>query len=322
MKQPSPHPRSRNTCLIVCLVGLAGFSLLAGLALVAFGSIGGRSLWTGEAVAVVRVEGPITASGGSSLLGAPLGASAERLTRAIRRAVEDETIRAIVVRVDSPGGAAAGSQEIYAALRQARAKKPTVASLGDVAASGGYYVASGCDWIVANPATLTGSIGVLMGSYSLEELFEKIGVEPQTLKSGKYKDIGSFDRRMTPAERQLMQAMIDDVHELFIHDVHVGRQGRIKEKSLRAIADGRLLTGRQAQEVGLVDQLGGFREAVQYAAQAAGIQGEPYLVEYGRSSPLERFLGAQPSPMATPWLRLHQLLQVPEQGLRSLVSWW
>jgi len=272
-------------------------------------------------VAVIRIEGPITASGGSRLLGTPLGASAERLTGAIRRAAEDESIRAILVRIDSPGGAAAGSQEIYAALRRARAKKPTVASLGDVATSGGYYVASGCDWIVANPATVTGSIGVIMSSYSLEEFFEKIGVEPQTLKSGKYKDIGSFDRRMTSAERQLMQTMVEDVHELFIHDVHVGRQGRIKEKSLRAIADGRILTGRQAKEAGLVDQLGGLREAVQYAAQAAGIRGEPYLVEYGRSSPLEQFLGVQLGPPAAPWPPLRQLLLVPDRWLRTLVSW-
>jgi protease-4 len=190
---------------------------------------------------------------------------------------KDDGIKAVLVRIESPGGVVAAAQEIYEELKKVRdAGKPVVASMGGVAASGGYYVACGADSIVANPGTLTGSIGVIMSFPNTEELFKKIGIGFQVVKSGQYKDIGSFARQMTPAERDLLGDLLDDVHEQFVGVVSTERD--IEEDRVRAFADGRLLTGRQALEMGLVDRLGGYRDAVMMAGDLAGIRGEPTVV--------------------------------------------
>jgi protease-4 len=179
--------------------------------------------------------------------------------------------------VESPGGAVTPSQEIYRELLRLRDKKPLIASLGEVAASGGYYVASACSMIVANPGTITGSIGVIMGTmYNVQGLLEKLGIKGTVIKAGTYKDIGSSLRDMSPEERQILKSMLDDVHKQFIAAVAAGR--KMDEAAVRELADGRVYSGEQAQRLGLVDQIGNFQDAISLAGEKAGIIGEPRLI--------------------------------------------
>jgi len=182
-------------------------------------------------------------------------------------------VKAVVLRIDSPGGGVAPSQEIYDAVTKLRATKPVVASLGGVAASGGYYIASACDAILANPGTLTGSIGVIMQLGNVQELLQKIGVQAEILKAGAYKDMGSPVRPLTDEERALFQQMIDSAHTRFINAVAGGR--KMDEAKVRTIADGRVYSGEQARAIGLVDELGGLQDAIAMAAKRGGITGEP-----------------------------------------------
>ncbi len=189
---------------------------------------------------------------------------------------KDSSIRAIVIRIDSPGGAVGPSQEIYREIRRTAANKPVVASMGSVAASGGYYIASAANHIVANPGTITGSIGVIIHLPNLRELFGKIGYQMTTIKSGKFKDIGNPDREMTPEEQELLQSTIDETYRQFVRDVAKARN--LPEDDVRKIADGRIIMGERALELKLVDQLGNFEDAVTTAAQLAKISGEPSVV--------------------------------------------
>lgn len=184
---------------------------------------------------------------------------------------EDNTIKAIVLRIDSPGGAVGPSQEVYEEIRKTIKKKKVIASMGAVAASGGYYIASAASGVIANPGTITGSIGVIMGYTNFETLFEKIGLYPVVIKSGQYKDIGSPVREMTDAERQLLQQFIDTVHTQFINHVAEGRH--MDPAEIRKIADGRIFSGEKAKELGLVDRLGNFEDAIDYAGELGGIKG-------------------------------------------------
>jgi protease-4 len=251
------HPIARGIavlCTVVVLVFLAAFALTYGTEgrLSSALAIGGR-------VGVVEVTGVITAS--------------DDVVEALRGFEHAPSVKAVVVRVDSPGGGVAASQEIYHAILELRAKKPVVASLGGVAASGGYYVASACDAIVANPGSLTGSIGVIMEMGNVQELLQKIGVQAEVLKAGPYKDMGSPVRPLTDDERAIFQRMIDSVHTQFITAVAGGR--KMDEAKVRALADGRIYSGEQAHELGLVDSLGGFQDAIAMAAERGGIVGEP-----------------------------------------------
>ncbi|MBF0508366.1 MAG: signal peptide peptidase SppA [Deltaproteobacteria bacterium] len=189
---------------------------------------------------------------------------------------KDRTVKAIIIRIDSPGGAVGPAQEIYEAIKSAKASKKIVASLSNVAASGGYYVAAPTDKIVANPATLTGSIGVIMDFANVEELLKKVGLDFITLKAGKFKDIGSVSRRMTAEEKDLLQSVLDDVHAQFIRAVAEGR--KIPQDKIRAIADGRIFTGEQAKKMGLVDQLGGLADAVELAKKLSGAAADAKVV--------------------------------------------
>lgn len=195
---------------------------------------------------------------------------------------EDGSTKAIVIRIDSPGGAVGAAQEIYREVLRTRSCKKVVASLGNVAASGGYYIACGADKVVANPGTLTGSIGVVMHFASLEELFRKLGIKGYVIKSGPYKDVGSPWRGMTSKERALIQEVIDNVHEQFVRAVAEGR--KLPLEKVKEIADGRILSGEQALQLGLVDRLGSFEDAVELAKDLAGIKGKVHLV-YGREKP-------------------------------------
>lgn len=225
---------------------------------------GGRTeggLWA-EAVGVIEVRGVIE--------------SERSVVDAIRSFAKDDDIRAVVLRVESPGGGVTPSQEIYRELTRLREKKPVIASLGGVAASGGYYIASACSVIVANPGTITGSIGVIMETVNVQGLLEKLGVKGVVVKAGTYKDLGSPLREMTPEEQQILATMLNDVHRQFVSAVATGR--RMDEATVQNLADGRVYSGEQARELGLVDQLGNFQDAIALAAEKAGITGEPRVI--------------------------------------------
>jgi protease-4 len=193
---------------------------------------------------------------------------------------KDKGIKAVVVRIDSPGGSVGPSQEIYQAVMKLRKHKKVVCSMGDIAASGGYYIASACEKIVSNPGTLTGSIGVIMSFMNLKDLYKWAKVEPNIIKAGKFKDVGSESRAMTPEERDLMQKMINDVHMQFKNDVLAGRKGKLDAETVEMYADGRVLSGAQAKILGFVDELGGQEDAIRIAGEMAGIKGEPDVVTY------------------------------------------
>lgn len=189
---------------------------------------------------------------------------------------KNSAIRAIILRVDSPGGAVVPSQEIYEEIKRTTKIKPVVVSMGSVAASGGYYISCPATKIIANPGTLTGSIGVLMELPNIKGLLDKIGVKSEIVKSGKYKDITSPFKPLQQDEREVLQRLIDDVHEQFIKAVSEGR--KIPMENIKRIADGRVFTGIKAKELGLVDEIGDFDSAIKVAAQLGKIRGEPEIV--------------------------------------------
>lgn len=198
-------------------------------------------------VGVVKVQGIITES--------------ERINAWIQKLARDTDIRGVIVRINSPGGGVAPSQEIYSELRRLARKKPVVASMGSVAASGGYYIACAAESIVANPGTITGSIGVKAQLADFRQLMDKIGIQDETITSGPYKDAGSPTHPLTPEEKAYFQALVDDLYEQFVHDVAEGREMDVEQ--VRKYADGRAYTGRQAKEFELVDYLGGMSQAIE-----------------------------------------------------------
>ncbi len=213
----------------------------------------------GDRFQILTLQGAITTDrGGGSPFG---GGSLDALTIRDRliKAAEEDSIKGVLLRIDSPGGTVGASQEVYNAVLALRKKKPVVVSMGDTAASGGYYIACAADRILANPGTLTGSIGVIISGFNASKLLNTVGLEPQVIKSGKYKDILSFNRALTPEERVLLQALIQDTYEQFVGAVATGRN--MTTAQIRPLADGRIYTGRQAEKLGLVDQLGGLTEA-------------------------------------------------------------
>ena len=232
----------------------------------------------GDKVGVIEIKGVI--------------ADPKEVVSQLKRFRKNDDIKAIVLRIDSPGGGVGPSQEIHAEVKKTTGTKKVVASMGAIAASGGYYVAAAADHLVANPGTLTGSIGVLMEFANVEELFRKIGLSAVVLKSGEYKDVGSPLRKMTPEEKALLQAFVDNVHQQFVAAVAEGR--KMSKDSVRAIADGRILSGEQAQKLGLLDSLGNLEDAILIAAELGGIEGEPSVVyaEKKRFSLLEFILGS------------------------------
>jgi protease IV len=218
-----------------------------------------------DGVAIVRVEGPILDS--------------FQTVQELKNFSEDPLVKAIVVRIDSPGGGVAPSQEIYNAVKRVRKEKnkTVIASMGTVAASGGYYIAVATDRILANPGTLTGSIGVIMQLANFQELLQKIGVQNMVVKSGKFKDIGSPFRPMQEEDRQVLQLVMDDVHRQFIDAVAEGRSLDLAE--VEQLADGRVFTGQQAKSILLIDDIGDLHDAIKLAGELGGIEGEPRVME-------------------------------------------
>jgi protease-4 len=307
---PAPKPKRRWIwgCGILGCLGLIALVVLM-LVVAAALSSGGGFQGLGEKVAVIRVQGVISA-GGMGLFGGSSGSS-ERLVPLIRRVGRDKRIKALVLRVDSPGGSAAASQEIFDELMKVRRQgKPIVASMGDVAASGGYYVACAADHIVANGSTLTGSIGVIYSHTELSELFKKIGWRQEVIKSGTLKDLGSPSRPLTDEERKVLKGVIDDIYDQFVTAVSEGRKGKLTKEQIRRLADGRVYTGRQALKLKLVDELGNYRAAIQVAARKAGIEGEPQIVDFRRPGLLSILFGdMEESALHVP---RHLLLYSPE----------
>lgn len=259
----SGHDMSKHRYLVPLLVvgGIFSAFTLLFLGIAAFFGTP-SSLTHGERVGVIEIVGPIVSS--------------QRTVQSIVDFRQNDSIKGVILRVDSPGGGVGPSQEIYTEVKRLAAIKPVVVSMGAIAASGGYYVALPAQKIMANPGTLTGSIGVIMGFTNYQELLEKIGLKSDVVKSGEHKDIGSPVRPMTGEDREILQNLIDDVHRQFVEHVAEGRA--LEYAQAAQLADGRIYTGRQAKDLGLIDELGNFRDAVSLVASLASIEGEPDLV--------------------------------------------
>jgi protease-4 len=273
---------------MVTALMLAGFCLASTMATRLL-SGGGLSA-TRNGVALIRVEGTIVTGEAPSGLTRPANAYASEVVGFIQQAAANPAVRAVVIRVDSPGGDVVASDEIYQALKEAQ--KPIVVSMGSVAASGGYYIACGADEVFANPNTLTGSIGVISIVPNVEGLLDKIGVEMYVLESGPHKEGGTF-QPFTEAERQIWQDIIDETYGNFVEVVVEGRT--LPDQRVRELADGRVYTGQQALDVGLVDKLGNLPEAMARAGELGGIAGKPRIIRYQPAPSLLSGLGFRTS---------------------------
>ncbi len=267
--------------LIAGLFVFFGFGVLVLLVLMVVGFGEGDAdvtVGSGQKVAVVELTGEITSS--------------SETVRQLRKYRENHSIKSILLRVDSPGGGVVASQEIYEEVRKTRdAGTPVVVSMGSLAASGGYYVSCGATTIVANPGTLTGSIGVISQFMNFDSLMQKVGVGVNTIKSGRFKDAGNPFRAMSPEDVAYFQGLMDDVHRQFIATVEHER--KIPHDTLVTYADGRVFTGEQARTMGLVDTIGTYEDAVEIAAHLGKIDGEPAIVKERKHGPslFERLFG-------------------------------
>lgn len=254
----------RRTVVAAALAIYLGVAALfvAALSVLLAPAGGGGSLF-GARVAVVELDGAIV--------------DVDELVRELRAHRDNPLVKAVVIRINSPGGVVAPTQELHAALTRVRESgKPVVASLGAVAASGGYYVAVAADKIYANPGTLTGSIGVIMRLANLDGLMKKVGVDFVVVKAGRFKDLGNVARSMTPEERRVLQVMLEDVHGQFINAVAAGR--KLDRAQVLGFADGRIVSGAQAKALNMVDALGGLEEALDGAATLAGLSKPPRVI--------------------------------------------
>jgi len=231
----------------------------------------------GEKIAVIEINGPIMSS--------------ESIIKQIQKYRNNESVKAILLRINSPGGSVGPVQEIHEEI--SKLQKPVITSMGAVAASGGYYIASASDWVFANPGTITGSIGVIMQFFNADKLSEKIGFDIKTVQSGKYKSTGSPTKEFTEDEERILQAAVDDIHSQFVDAVLEGRLhvGLTKEE-ISEVTDGRILTGTQALEKKLIDQLGNMQDAIDYTKNKVGIKGKPTIIKKKPDkSLLERLIG-------------------------------
>ena len=257
--------KNKAWLIVIVLIFLIGGAFFAGMVAYLIAGSEGTTLaggLGGKKVGIVTVEGPII--------------SAKDTLEDIERFRKDGGIAAVVLRVESPGGSVAAAQEILEAVQRLGKDKPVVASLGSVAASGGYYVACGATKILANPATITGSIGVRMEHIMIGDLLRWAKVQHETLKSGRFKDLAPIDRPMTPQERAIVQDMLVEMHQQFKEAVANAR--KLDLSKVEKLADGRTYTGQKALELGLVDELGGFGKAARLAGRLGGIEGEPKIV--------------------------------------------
>jgi protease-4 len=272
--------------ILIVLGILAGVGLVLGIAMIIVLKVftPSSNLSFSSKIGVIPIEGAILDS--------------QAITEQLRRFKKDKGIKAIILRINSPGGAVGPTQEIYREVQRTVETKKVVASLGGVAASGGYYIAAAAKKIVANPGTITGSIGVIMEFVRFEDLLNKIGIKLEVLKSGEFKDIGSPHRELTARDKELISALIADIQKQFVEAVASGRN--LSLEKTREIADGRIFSGAQAKELGLVDVLGNFQDAVELAKNMATIKGDVTLV-YPKKSKLDLwdlFLGSAADSIA------------------------
>lgn len=271
--------------LPICSCGILFAGSIASLAMVDTTSISGTStsVGTGDAVAIVRVEGVMLSSDDPDAIGAFSG----RIIADLRAAEADESVKAILLRVNSPGGTVTSAAQIHEVIID-EISKPVIVSMAGVAASGGYYISAPADYIFARPDTTTGSLGVVLTLYNAEELIEEIGVDVISITSGPNKTIGSSWEPLTPEQEAIFTANIDEAYDEFVQVIGNGRN--LTESEVRQIADGRTYTGRQALDNGLVDELGNLQDAIDKAADMGGIVGEPRIIEYERLPSFEQFL--------------------------------
>lgn len=253
----------KKTVIIAAAIAVSVIILFAFSVKIASILIGSEDISTNkEGVGVIEVKGMILDS--------------KETVRQLRYFLKQDTVKAVVLRVDSPGGIVAPSQEIYAEVKKFAATKKIIVSMGSLAASGGYYISAPATMIYANPGTITASIGVILKLSNIESLMDKIGIKSHTLKTGKYKDSGSPLRQFSAEDRAMLQSVIDNTHQQFVRAVAEGRKLPIEQ--VRTIADGRILSGEQARELKLVDRLGTLQDAIEEAGRQAGITGEPELL--------------------------------------------
>ena len=267
--------KKRRVFIILGIIVVLFFLLLALRAM-----RGGTSI--GQKVAVIDITGIITKS--------------DETIKLIHTYRDDPSIKAIVIRIDTPGGSVAPVQEIHSELE--KIDKPIVASMGGTAASGGYYVACAADTIMANPGTLTGSIGVIMQFTRMKDLYDKIGLEHQVIKSGEFKDTGSPFRTLTEEEQAVLQATVDNVHTQFVDTIFEARKNHLSRPELAELADGRIFSGQQAFDLKLVDRIGNLPEAIELAGELANIEGQPKVVrKEKKTSLIEQLLGVKQPPI-------------------------
>ncbi|MDX2030316.1 MAG: signal peptide peptidase SppA [Blastocatellia bacterium] len=267
---------NRSSLAWIFVIGaiLCGLFIVSLFAIMAFNADADGFKTGGDRIAVIPVEGVID------------GEMAKTINRHLKQYGNDSRVKAILLRVDSPGGSVSPSQEIYREVRRIKEekKKKIVVSMGSVAASGGYYIACPADLILANPGTVTGSIGVIAEWLNYKDLAEWAKLKPVVFKSGEFKDTGSPTRDLSDADRKFFQNMIDELYAQFVQAVTEGRQGKgpqggeLNLERVRVLADGRVYTGEAALKNGLVDELGNYEDAVKATAKLIGIKGEPSIV--------------------------------------------
>lgn len=253
------HPILFSVVFIFLAFGVIGFVFSS---ILYFSSYGGGSVFSSGNIAVIKIEGPIFDS--------------DDTLKDLEKDRKDDSVKAVVLRIDSPGGAVAPSQEIFEEVKRVKLKKKVIVSMGTVAASGGYYIASAADKIFASPGTITGSIGVIMESFDLEDLLHWAHLESRVLKSGKYKDVGSPFRDMTPEEKAYMQDLINNMYGQFKKAVGEGRG--LEAAKVEELAQGKIYTGEQAKEVGLVDEMGTIYDAIDAAKKMVGLSPDAHVI--------------------------------------------
>lgn len=266
-----------------------------------------------DKIALVRLSGEIVAENQESLTNfSAFGIDPKRTKRIFDNIKLDETIKAVIVIINSPGGSVVPSHEIYSQIRSLAKEKMVIAKLEEQAASGGYFIALGADYIVADPATLTGSLGVIMMSPNFEELFNKLGVKINTFKSGEYKDIGAIDRAMTDTEKEIMNSLVKDAYDLFISKIVESR--KLDEVIVRQLADGRVYSGKQAVNLQLADKLANLDETIEIAKERANLK-NPTIIEYEDYGFWEQLIKSS----SKSFLSLGNIMQIkPRSGLYYL----
>lgn len=240
------------------------------------------SIGEGKKVAVIKLEGTIEMSSPEGGLFSTQAATPKSFRNKLEKATDDSSVKAIVIYVNSPGGSVVASEEMSRAIKEAKEKKPVVAWLGELATSGGYFVASASNYIVADPATITGSIGVISIFPEYSKLLKKFGLNMTVIKAGRYKDFSTGYRPMSEEERAMMQGLVNSTYEIFLREVSQNRN--LSQSYVREVAGGRIYSGGEAVELKLADEVGGFETATRKAAELGGIEGEPQLVTYERPS--------------------------------------